>query len=86
MIISIANPISDSAFKNVEDEFFKTIENRDTAIMTRDKRIAEQNAQIAEKDTQLRSQTQALLKKGVDIEGIANIVGIPTEQVRQQLK
>lgn len=106
---------------NVEDEYFKAIENRDTAIMTRDKRIAEQdaqiaeqetqiaeqetqiaeqetqiaekdtqiaekNTQIAEKDMQLRSLAQALLKKGVDIESIANIVGLSPDKVGQLLK
>lgn len=99
---------------NVEDEYFKAIENRDTAIMTRDKRIAEQNAQIAKKDTQiaekdtqiaekdtqiaekdtqiaeqytqLRSLAQALLKKGVDIESIANIVGLSTDKTKLLLE
>ena len=48
---------------NVEEEYFRAIENRDTAIMMRDKRIEEQNAQIEEKEEQLAKQNAQIAEK-----------------------
>lgn len=39
---------------NVEDEYFKAIEDRDTAIMQRDKRLNEQESRLNEQATQLK--------------------------------
>ncbi len=41
---------------NAEDEFFKELEDRDTAIMERDEHIKQQNEQIKWKDEQLNQQ------------------------------
>ena len=41
---------------NVEDEFFRAIENRDTAIMLRDQRIEEQDKHIEEQDKHIEEQ------------------------------
>lgn len=48
---------------NVEDEYFRAIENRDTAIMMRDKRIEEQDQRIEEQGKQIEEQGQQLLEK-----------------------
>ena len=47
---------------NVEDEYFKAIEDRDTAIMLRDKTIASQSEQLASKDQQLASKDEEIAK------------------------
>ena len=48
---------------NAEDEFFKAIEDRDTAIMQRDKQLAEQSEKLAEQGQQLAEQGQQLAEK-----------------------
>ena len=48
---------------NVEDEFFKAIEDRDTAIMARDKTIDEQGKALQEKDLALQEKDQSLQEK-----------------------
>ena len=45
---------------NVEDEFFKAIEDRDTAILARDKRIEEQSIRIQAQSAQLDAQSERL--------------------------
>ena len=49
---------------NTEDEFFKAIEDRDTAIMLRDRQLAEQGQQLAEQGQQLAEQGQQLAEQG----------------------
>ena len=82
---------------NVEDEYFRAIENRDTAIMMRDKLIAEKDTQIAEKDTQiaeqsnqlaekdmlLRSMTRAMLNSGMTLEEVARSTGLSADRIRE---
>ena len=53
---------------NVEDEYFRAIENRDTAIMMRDKRIEEQDQRIEEQGKQLLEKDQQLLEKDKQME------------------
>ena len=48
---------------NTEDEFFKAIEDRDTAIMLRDRQLAEQGQQLAEQGQQLAEQGQQLAEQ-----------------------
>ena len=49
---------------DVEDEFFKAIEDRDTAIMQRDKMLKQQNELLAEQGQQLAEQGQQLAEQG----------------------
>lgn len=71
---------------NVEDEYFKAIEDRDTAIMQRDKRLNEQESrlneqatqlkkdgQLKEKETMLKSMVQAMLQQGMSVQSIAQL-------------
>lgn len=65
MMIHIANPIYDSVLQddmNVEDEYFKALENRDTALMIRDKKLKEQEKQLKQNEAQLK-QNEAQLKQ-----------------------
>ena len=48
---------------NVEDEFFRAIEDRDTAIMQRDQRIEEQKAQITEQQSQITEQQSQITEQ-----------------------
>ena len=52
---------------NVEDEYFRAIENRDTAIMARDKIIAEKDTQIAEKDSKIAEKNTQIAEKDTQI-------------------
>ena len=71
MLVNVANPIYDTVFKYLmEDEYFKAIEDRDTAIMNRErtikekeKQISEQNEQIKELDEQLSQKDEQLSQK-----------------------
>ena len=45
---------------NVEDEYYKAIEDRDTAIMQRDKILKEQKKQLSQQSEQLSQQSEQL--------------------------
>ena len=47
---------------NVEDEYFKALEDRDTALMIRDKKLAEQEEQLKQNEAQLK-QNEVQLKQ-----------------------
>lgn len=69
---------------NAEDEFFKAIEDRDTAIMLRDKQLAEQGQQLAEQGQQLAEQGQQLAEDRAIIWESARqmkAVGLSVEQI-----
>ncbi|WP_308267410.1 hypothetical protein [Prevotella sp.] len=75
---------------NVEDEYYKAIEDRDTAIMQRDKmlkerdckmaqmdeRLSQQNEQLSQQSEQLRNMAKALFVNGLSVEQISNMTGI----------
>ena len=48
---------------NVEDEYYKAIEDRDTANMQRDKILKEQSEQLSQKDEQLSQKDEQLSQK-----------------------
>ena len=48
---------------NAEDEFFKEIEDRDTAIMERDEKLKEKDSQIQEKDSQIQEKDSQIQEK-----------------------
>ena len=80
---------------NTEDEFFKAIEDRDTAIMLRDRQLAEQGQQLAEQGQQLAEQDQQLAEQnsiiiesarqlkasGLDVEQIAAITKLTIAEI-----
>ena len=52
---------------NVEDEFYKAIEDRDTAIMQRDKILKEQSEQISQQSEQISQQSEQLSQQSEQI-------------------
>ena len=85
---------------NVEDEYYKAIEDRDTAIMQRDKILKEQSEQLSQqseqlslkdeqlslKDEQLRNMAKVLFDKGMTEEQISEMTGINVENITKLLK
>ena len=67
---------------NVEDEYFKALEDRDTALMIKDKKLAEQAEQLGQNKAQLRTMALLLSNSGMSVEEIANSVGMPQDQVK----
>lgn len=67
---------------NVEDEYFKALEDRDTALMMKDKKLAEQAEQLEQNKAQLRTMALLLSNFGMSVEEIANSVGMPQDQVK----
>ncbi|MGN0058087.1 MAG: hypothetical protein ACI363_07610 [Phocaeicola plebeius] len=82
---------------NVEDEFFKAIEDRDTTILLRDKTIEEQGMKIeeqgmmlVEKDKMLEEKDRAIgnairrmLSQGMDVTTVASLMDLSEEMVRR---
>ena len=52
---------------NVEDEFYKGIEDRDTAIMQRDKILKEQSEQISQQSEQISQQSEQISQQSEQI-------------------
>lgn len=74
---------------NVEDEYFKALEDRDTALMIKDKKLAEQaeqleqnKAELEQNKAQLRTMALLLSNSGMSVEEIAKSVGISQDQVK----
>ena len=78
---------------NVEDEYYKAIEDRDTAIMQRDKilkeqeeQLSQQSEQLSQQSEQLRNMAKALFAKGMTEEQISEMTGINVENITKLLK
>lgn len=74
---------------NAEDEFFKAIEDRDTAIMQLDKQLAEKEEQLAEKDGQLAQSRSVIFDlarhlkaSGQSVAQIAALTKLTEEEIR----
>ena len=65
---------------NVEDEYFKALEDRDTALMIKDKKLAEQAEQLEQNKAQLRTMALLLSNSGMSVEEIAKSVGMSQDQ------
>lgn len=66
---------------NVEDEYFRELEGRDTLIMEQSAQIEEQSAQLEEKDAMLRSMIQGMTANGMSIEAIAKMLNKTVDEV-----
>ena len=78
---------------NVEDEYYKAIEDRDTAIMQRDKilkekeeQLSQQSEQLSQQSEQLRNMAKALFANGMTEEQISEMTGINVENITKLLK
>ena len=74
---------------NVEDEYFKALEDRDTALMIKDKKLAEQaeqleqnKAELEQNKAQLRTMALLLSNSGMSVEEIDKSVGMSQDQVK----
>lgn len=67
---------------NVEDEYFKALEDRDTALMIKDKKLAEQAEQLEQNKARLRTMALLLSNSGMSVEEIAKSVGMSQDQVK----
>ena len=82
---------------NVEDEFFKAIEDRDTELMVRDKAIKELDEAIKEREEAIKEREEALkeklltnaiegmLSKNMDLQTIASILGMSESDLSDYL-
>ena len=71
---------------NVEDEFYKAIEDRDTAIMQRDKILKEQSKQLSQQSEQLSQQSEQLSQQSEQLKNMAKALsasGLSNEQISQ---
>ena len=68
---------------NAEDEFFKEIENRDTAIMERDAKLKEQSTQLKEQSEMLKNMVEGMLLKGISVKEIAMMTGLSEEKIQE---
>ena len=85
---------------NVEDEYYKAIEDRDTAIMKREKELKQKDEQLQQKseqlqqkseqlqqrDEQLKNVVKLLYSNGMDTLQIAKTTGISNDEVTAMLK
>ena len=78
---------------NVEDEFYKGIEDRDTAIMQRDKilkeqseQISQQSEQISQQSEQLKNMAKALSASGQSNEQISQMTGMSVAEIAHLLE
>lgn len=71
---------------NVEDEFYKAIEDRDTAIMQRDKILKEQSEQISQQSEQISQQSEQISQQSEQLKNMAKALsasGLSNEQISQ---
>ena len=71
---------------NVEDEYYKAIEDRDTAIMKREKELKQKDEQLQQKSEQLKNVVKLLYSNGMDTLQIAKTTGISNDEVAAMLK
>ena len=69
---------------NVEDEFYKAIEDRDTAIMQRDKILKEQSEQLSQQSEQLSQQNEQLSQQSEQLSQQSEQLSQQSEQISQQ--
>ena len=71
---------------NVEDKFYKAIEDRDTAIMQRDKILKEQSEQLSQQSEQLKNMAKALSASGLSNEQISQMTGMSIAEIAHLLE
>ena len=71
---------------NVEDEYYKAIEDRDTAIMQRDKILKEQEEQLSQQSEQLSQQSEQLSQQSEQLSQQSEQLSQQSEQLRNMAK
>ena len=69
---------------NVEDEYFKAIEDRDTAIMNRERTIKERDKQISEQNAQIKEKNVQISEKNAQIKELDEQLSQLDEQLSQK--
>ena len=69
---------------NVEDEYYKAIEDRDTEIMQRDKKIKKQDDQLQQQKEQLQQQNNQLQQQSNQLQQQSNQLQQQSNQLQQQ--
>ena len=69
---------------NVEDEYYKAIEDRDTAIMQRDKMLKERDCKMAQMDERLSLQSERLSQQSEQLSQQSEQLSQQSEQLSQQ--
>lgn len=71
---------------NVEDEYYKAIEDRDTAIMQRDKMLKERDCKMAQMDERLSQQSEQLSQQSERLSQQREQLSQQSEQLRNMAK
>ena len=71
---------------NVEDEYYKAIEDRDTAIMQRDKMLKERDCKMAQMDERLSQQNEQLSQQSEQLSQQSEQLSQQSEQLRNMAK
>ena len=71
---------------NVEDEFYKAIEDRDTAIMQRDKILKEQSEQISQQSEQISQQSEQISQQSEQLSQQSEQISQQSEQLKNMAK
>lgn len=71
---------------NVEDEYFKAIENRDEAIMLRDKKIAERDATITERDATITELGATISEREATISELGATIAEKDDMLRKTIE
>lgn len=66
---------------NVEDEYYKAIEDRDTTIMRKDQVIKDREKELCQKNEQLQRMAKALSSSGMSPSQIAELTGIDERDI-----
>ena len=69
---------------NVEDEYYKAIEDRDTAIMNRDKELKHKDEQLQQKSEQLQQKSEQLQQKSEQLQQKSEQLQQKSEQLQQK--
>ena len=69
---------------NVEDEYYKAIEDRDTAIMQRDKMLKERDCKMAQMDERLSQQSEQLSQQSERLSQQSEQLSQQSERLSQQ--
>ena len=69
---------------NVEDEYYKAIEDRDTAIMQRDKMLKERDCKMAQMDERLSQQSELLSQQSEQLSQQSEQLSQQSERLSQQ--
>lgn len=67
---------------NAEAEFFKVLEDRDTALMKQAKLIEQKDADILEQKNMLRRMVENLTKNGMDEAMMMKMTGLTESQIK----